>query len=194
MRMPGQIRGFVALVALLSACSETYVPTPLAVPDSAIALQQFEFLQGHAYQTEYTLKAAYPATPAFEHYLRIVPAPWIRCDWSGPNWQRFLDSTEGPTRTVLQQLHMWVNREAERTLMLATRYVSAGDCTSIPLDEDQHVVVVEYFGVDVDDTITHLKLTCPSKSPRPQTVPDAEPQKMLCNPEQPSLPTSLREP
>lgn len=180
--MKAQRRGqWVAVAAvLLSACSESYVPTPLLVPEAAIDLNQFEFLQGRAFQTDFTLKVSYPATPAFEHYLKVVPPPWVRCDWSGPDWQSHLDATQGPVRTVHQQLHMWVNRDARRTLMLSTRYYSAADCAPTPLNDDQRVVVVEYFDVDVDDTISALKLTCPASAVRSNTAPHADARRKSC--------------
>lgn len=183
----------MAVALLLPACSGSYVPTPLAVPDNAVEVRRFEFLRGRAYQTDFTLKVPYPATPAFEHYLKVVPAPWVRCDWSGPEWQSHLDGTDGPTRTVHQQLHMWVNHDARRTLMLATRYVSASDCAPTPLNDDQRVVVVEYFGVDVDDSISVLKLKCPAPPVRSNTAPHPDARRKSCQGEAPSSRAGGRE-
>ena len=176
----------VALALLLTACPEAHVPTSLAVPNGAIDLKQFIFLEGRAYQTDFTLKIAYPATPALEHYLKAIPKPWVRCAWSGPDWESHLDGTEGPTRTVHQQLHMWINRDARRTLMVATRYISPGDCAPQPLNDEQRIVVVEYFGVDVDDTISALKLTCPGPEVRSNSTPHADARQKSCKGDSPS--------
>jgi hypothetical protein len=59
--------------------------------------------------------------------------------------------------------------------MLSMRYYSPSDCAPHPLNDDQQVVLVEYLGVDVDDTIQQLKLTCPGRQVRSNNTlhPDA---------------------
>jgi hypothetical protein len=154
-------------------CSPPGPPTPLTVPESATQVQQLDFLQGRAHQTDFRLKARYPDTRALDHYLKTIGAPWVRCDWV-PEWQSFLDGTATPVRTVHQQMHMWVNREERRTLMLSMRYHSPSDCAPDPLNDDQQVVLVEYLGVDVDDTIQQLKLTCPGREVRSNSTQHAD--------------------
>jgi len=70
---------------------------------------------------------------------------------------------------------MWVNRPAHRTLLLSTKYYSQGTRAPTPTNDDQRVVVVEYFNDDIDETISRLKLTCPAKQVRSNSAahPDA---------------------
>jgi hypothetical protein len=114
------------------------------------------------HQTDFTLSVAYPDDRALDHYMKTIPGPWVRCDW-GPTWDSHLDGTLTPVHTVHQQLHMWVNRDAGRALMLAMRYYSASNCAPRPLNDEQKVVVVEYIGVDVDEHIKTLQLKCPAQ-------------------------------
>jgi hypothetical protein len=164
-----------ATIALgVVACSPTGEPTHLSVPDGAVEVRQTSFAGGRAHQTDFTLKVNYPDNRALHHYIKVVPAPWIRCDWA-PTWGSHLDGTQAPVRTVHQQLHMWVNREAKRALLLSMRYYSDSDCAPKPLNDDQEVVVVEYMGIDVDDHIKDLQLKCPAKEVRSNSTlhPDA---------------------
>ena len=125
-------------------------------------MRQFEFLEGRAHQTDFTLRVAYPDERALQHYMKTIGEPWMRCDWA-PNWDSHLDGTKAPMHTVHQQMHVWVNRAAQRTIMVAMRYYSASDCAPKPLNDDQRVVVVEYMGVNVDDHIRTLQLKCPAQ-------------------------------
>jgi hypothetical protein len=155
-------RRITVLAFVLAACAPKETATILPVPKDALEVRQVDFLDGHAHQTDFTLKVKFPNAPALEHYSNAIQAPWIRCDWD-PEWQSFLDSTVTPVQTVHRQLHMWVNPGARRILALATRYYSASDCAPQPQNSEQRVSVVEYMGVDVDDTIAKLKLVCPAK-------------------------------
>jgi hypothetical protein len=132
------------------------------VPEGAVEVRQVTFAGGRAHQTDFTLKVAYPDDRALHHYIKAIPSPWIRCEWA-PTWDSHLDGTQAPVHTVHQQLHMWVNRDAQRALLVSMRYYSASDCAPKPLNDDQKVVVVEYMGVDVDDQISTLQLKCPER-------------------------------
>ena len=168
-------RYVVLLASALAACQPPAKSTILPVPNGALDVRQIDLLEGRAHQTDFTLRVKFPASLALEHYSRVVPEPWIRCDWSGPEWQSFLDGTANPIHTVHQQLHMWVNRPAHRTLLLSTKYYSQGTRAPTPTNDDQRVVVVEYFNDDIDETISRLKLTCPAKQVRSNSAahPDA---------------------
>jgi len=156
----------VATIALgVGACGPIGEPTQLSVPEGAIEVRQVTFAEGRAHQTDFTLKVAYPDDRALHHYINAIPSPWIRCEWA-PTWDSHLDGTQSPVHTVHQQLHMWVNRDAKRALLVSMRYYSASDCAPKPLNDDQKVVVVEYMGVDVDDQIRTLQLKCPAKEVR----------------------------
>jgi hypothetical protein len=144
----------------LAACSAPEEPTPMPVPGDAFDINHYILSGIHAYQTDFVVKAAYPSTPVLELYAMHFRAPWVRCDWSGP-WQHFIDATAAPPRAVHQQLHMWVNRDAGRTLMLATRYYSRKGA-ALPDSDEQQVVVVEQTGQDIDEAVSRLKLRCPA--------------------------------
>jgi hypothetical protein len=182
-----------ALCILLMACGAAEEPTRLAVPEGAIDVRQVDFLHGQAHQTDFMLKVRFPANPAFEHYLKMISKPWIRCDWSGPEWQSFLDATSGHVHTVHQQLHMWINRDARRSLMLSMRYQSPTDCAPQPVNDDQRVAVVEYFGVDLDEMIGRLNLRCPAVQVRSNSTPHTDARGASCKGESPAARTGGRE-
>lgn len=167
---PGALLGVVMLSLALAACSPVGEPTKLPAPEGALDVNQVTFAQGRAHQTDFTLKVPYPDERVLDHYTKMVPASWIRCEWA-PKWDSHLDGTVTPMRTVHQQLHIWVNRESQRALLLAMRYYSASDCAPRPLNVDQKVVLVEYMGVDVDDHIKNLQLRCPARAVRSASAP-----------------------
>ena len=136
------------------------LPTLLTVPSEAKQLIQLFILDGRAYQTSFTLKTPYPATPALDHYSQQLAEPWTRCEWI-PKWERFLDGTVNPVQTVHQHGTVWINPEQRRSLMLAMRYLSPGKSAGNPRNENQHVIVVEYFDQDVKELVSLLKLKCP---------------------------------
>lgn len=151
-------RALPLLLLLATGCSRE--PTPLDVPSGAAEVERFFFLDGRAYQTQFTLNIAFPESPAVGFYENALPASWVKCTW-GSEWSRFVDAQGAEPYTVHQQLHMWVNPELERTLMLSSRYHSAEDCCEVPDNHTQRVVVVEYLRTSVADTIKQLKLQCP---------------------------------
>jgi len=162
------VRAVLAIVVgtvVLGACGFSDAPTQLPVPERAIEPKQFKRAAGRAHQTTFTLRAQYPDNSALEHYAKAVPEPWVRCDWV-PEWESFLDGTVKPLQTVHQQMHIWINREARRSLLLSMQYYSPSDCAPNPLNDEQQVIVVEYMGVDVDDEIRRLKLRCPGRPVR----------------------------
>lgn len=73
-------------------------------------------------------------------------------------------------------MHIWINRPAKRTLMLATRYYSSEKCAGNPENDDQEVVLVEHMASDVDDTVTKLKLKCPVSEIRSNNSLQATPK------------------
>jgi hypothetical protein len=156
--------GALLLLAVIAfgpaACVPVGEPTRLPAPDEAIDVRQFKFLEGRAHQTDFTLRVAYPDDRVFQHYVKTIGKPWIRCDWA-PNWDSHLDGTMTPVHTVHQQMHTWVNRDAGRAIAVAARYYSAGSYAPKPLNDYQKVAVVEYIGVNVDDYIRTLQLRCP---------------------------------
>jgi len=151
------------LAASLVACTRD--PTPLDVPASGHDVKRFPILNGRAFQTQFTLQATYPATPALDYYRTHIPKPWVLCQWSGPEWSRFVDAQSDEHFTVFQQLYMWVNPEAQRTLMLSMRYHAPENCGDVPDNETQHILLVEYTAANVADTINQLNLHCPSNEP-----------------------------
>jgi hypothetical protein len=154
----------VGVLALLG-CGFGEAPTQLAVPEGAIEPKQVKFAWGRAHQTIFTLRAQYPNDSALAHYAKALPEPWIRCDWV-PEWDSFLDGTVEPVRTVHQQMHIWVNREASRSLLLSMRYYSPSDCAPKPLNDEQEVIVLEHMGVDVEEEIRTFNLKCPGRPVR----------------------------
>jgi hypothetical protein len=144
-------------------CACTREPTPIDVPSGASSVERFPLaIQGGAFQTQFTLQAAYPATPALDFYRAHILKPWVLCEWSGPEWGNFIDATSKAPVRVHQLVYMWVNREANRTLMLSMRYYSAPDSLSAPDNDSQRVLLVEYMAPDIPSSIKDLNLRCPS--------------------------------
>ena len=140
-------------------------PTSLPVPTQATDLEQRSVFEGSAFQTDFTVHAQFPASPARQHYLALVQAPWVPCEW-GPKetpegWSSFLDATVTPLRTVHQQLQVWINPQSKRMLLLSVRYYSLGRSIRNPDSDEQRVVVIEYFHQDLPETIAQLNLSCP---------------------------------
>ena len=149
----------VVLWMLLCACTQE--PTELSVPASAQSVERFPIFSGRAFQTQFTLHAAYPLTPALDYYQAHIGKPWSYCEWSGPEWQNFVDAQGDPPFAVHQQLHMWVNREAQREIMLSMWYESDKNANA-PDSDVQNILLVEYMKSNVSDTIKRLKLRCTS--------------------------------
>jgi len=149
----------VALGALLSACAQE--PTAFDIPTSATSVERFPILGGNAFQTEFTLEATYPRTPALEFYRDHFGTDWLLCEWSGSEWQSFIDAQGDIPLFVHQQLYMLVNRKAQREIMLSMRYISEQN-GSLPDSNIQHIVIVEYMNSDSSETIKRLELRCPS--------------------------------
>ncbi len=143
---------------LVSGCGPE--PTSFSVPSAAKSVERFAILEGHAFQTQFSLESDYPATPALEYFRSSVPKPWVLCEWGQPEWQMFVDG-RGETPVVVHQLlHMWINREANRTLALSMRYYSAPESTFRPDNNTQEIILIEYLAPDIPGTIRDLKLKC----------------------------------
>ena len=132
------------------------------MPSGATDIKHTVLFDGGAQQTDFILHARYPSALAFEHYSKVIGQPWRYCTWSGKEWQSFTDATGAKTRTVHQQLHMWVNPKAKRTLALALRYSSDTSRQGEPDNELQSVVLIEHMSTDIKETIDNLKLNCPA--------------------------------
>lgn len=153
----------MALVAL-SGC--THEPTTLPIPENAADLRQFPFGDGRVFQTEFSIKAAYPSDPMTAFYRNRMPEPWIPCGLPNQEWSRFMDATGGEPVQVDQQLRHWINRDTNRLLMLSARYLSHRDRpTGDPVDDVQHIILIEQIGRDIDEAIEFLNLQCDGDDP-----------------------------
>ena len=180
MKLPTDLFAGILLVAALVGCSPQETPTRISPPERAINVREIDFPSGSGHQTDFILRLKYPANSALDYYSKALPTPWQKCDWSGPEWESFVDGTVSPAQRVHQQLHMWINRSAHRTLMLAMQYRSASDCTPVPTNDEQRVVVAEYFGANVDETISKLKLQCPAREVRSNNAPQPDAREAPC--------------
>lgn len=107
------------------------------------------------------MQAAYPLTPALDYYQSRIGAPWTYCEWGGLKWQNFVDSRGSTAIAVHQHLHMWVNRETQREIMLPMQFRS-DNFAELPEGDIQHMVPVENMNTNVSETIKRLKLRCTS--------------------------------
>jgi hypothetical protein len=146
----------VALDVALVACTRLGDPTLLPLPRDAIDASHVASAAGRTYQTDFTLEAAYPDDRAVLHYAQLLSRPWSRCERQ-PRWQSHFERD----KTVHQQAHAWVNRDARRTIFIHLRYYTEGDAKQ-PAHPTQHVIVLEHIGVDVDDQVRQLGLECPA--------------------------------
>ncbi|GAB3031819.1 hypothetical protein GCM10027285_13280 [Oleiagrimonas citrea] len=151
------------MLAFVSLAAYGQEPSSISVPPGAFAIKHFPILGGRAFQTQFKLNAAYPATPALEYYKAHMAKPWVMCTWA-PKWSHFIDA-QTPTRfAVYQQLYMWVNPKLQRTLMLSMRYLAPESSGHAPNNDIQHIVLVEYMSTNVANTIQQLHLRCLSGS------------------------------
>lgn len=150
----------IVVALLLHGCARE--PTAIPLPPGAVSVERFPLaIAAGGFQTQFVLKVAYPATPALDFYRSHFGSAWTRCEWSGPDWQRFSAMHEQQLANVHQQLYMWVNREERRTIMLSMRYYSAQVSDRVPDNDEQHIMLVENLAADVDATIQALNLKCP---------------------------------
>ena len=147
--------------AFLLSCTSDNQPTIFPLPSGATDVKQIDLFAGSAHQTDFLLHARYPSALAFEHYSKVIGQPWRYCTWGGKEWQSFLDATGEKPRTIHQQLHMWVNPNAKRTLALALRYSSETSHQGEPENDLQSVVLIEHMSTNIKETIDNLKLNCP---------------------------------
>lgn len=155
-----RLRVALCLTLSLAACAPPEVPTPLTAPAGATDLRSLPLEGGRAFQTDFILRAEYPANPALVHYTALLTSPWQPCDWSSARWQRFVDTSAGAPRVVHQRIDMWVNPAAGRSFTLAVRYYTAGDAASEPANNVQWVVAVETMKVKVEEITQQLSLSC----------------------------------
>ncbi len=144
---------------ILCACTRLGDPTLLSLPRDAIDASHTASAAGRVYQTDFTLEAAYPDERAARHYAQQLSRPWLACE-KPSGWQR----RQERGGTVHQQTHAWTDRVARRSIVVLLRYVTEGERAERPAYPIQHVIVLEHIGVDVDDALRGLSLTCPSTS------------------------------
>jgi hypothetical protein len=87
----------------------------------------------------------------------------VLCQWA-PQWSHFIDAQTDVSFGVYQKLYMWVNPEAQRTLMLSMRYLASKDSGETPDNDTQHILLVEYMSTNVAYTIKELNLIAPPTS------------------------------
>lgn len=149
------------ILTVLTSCTSDNKPTSFPMPSGATGVRSTDLFADSAYQTDFILRVAYPSTLALDHYSKVIGMPWRYCVWSGKEWQSFGEYNEGRYQTIHQQLHVWVNPEAKRTLMLALRYTSAGSRSGEPDNDMQAVILVEKMSTDVKQAISEFQLKCP---------------------------------
>lgn len=149
-----------------TVCGAVESDIALPTPPNAIDVKHAKWNDGYARQTYFTMRAEYPTSPAWDHYSKVVGQPWVPCTGADKGaWQSFLDGTKTPVVSVHQQMHAWVDPTGRRTLTLAIRYTSDRDFDRRPDNNEQHVFLVEYRDVDVDNWKVQLQLTCGASSP-----------------------------
>ena len=162
----------ILVVLALAAGSAFSQPTKLPVPAGAKDVHEITLWGGGAHETYFTMDVDYPATPALDHYKKVIKQPWVQCSWM-PNWQSYLDGTVKPVRKIFQQATVWINRDAKREIMVASRYSSAKDCGDTPDNNKQQVTVIEYMNIDLDSVVSGLKLECGTPAMRSNHTPHA---------------------
>ena len=143
-------------LAFVTPSNSIELPTQLSKPEGAFNIHEGNLTDVEAYETYFTMKVAYPANPAIAHYSNVIGAPWIRCEFI-PEWSSYRQGN----RVVHDQAFMWVNKPARRTLLVASKYYSSAKRGGKPENDDQLVLVVEYFNEDVQEVISSLKLKRP---------------------------------
>ena len=148
-------------VAILVSCASDSEPTIFPMPAGASDVMWTVLSNGSGHQTNFILHVNYPSIAALEHYSKVIGQPWRYCTWGGKDWSSFIDTAGEKPRTNHQQLHMWVNPKAKRTLALALLYYSEPSRQGDPDNDSQTVVLIERMSTDIKETIDQLKLSCP---------------------------------
>jgi hypothetical protein len=138
-------------------------PTMFPVPPDARRAAHKVLTPGSAEQDYFWLKAAYPATPALDHYSRVFAA-WVPCkpleaDWSGfGDWQGSM--------FFHQFTRHWVSADNKQAVTVLFQYTSPGTKhRAQPDNNNQLVAVVRHRVPDAAAFFGESRIECP-KAPQ----------------------------
>ena len=119
---------------------------------------------GSADQDYFWLKAAYPATPALDHYTNLF-AKWLPCKPWKAGWWSFGDMQKG--LFFHQFLRHWVSADNKQAVTVLFQYTSPGiENRPYPDSDNQFVAVMRHRVPDAAAYLAEIKVECPNAQGR----------------------------
>ena len=142
---------FLATTALAAA---TMFPVPPGARQPSHAVLQ----RGSAERDYFWLKAAYPATPALDHYTRVF-ATWLPCTPREAGWHSFGDDRNG--LFLHQFFRHWVSADNKQAVSVLFQYTSPGSRERpAPDNDNQFVAVTRHRVADAVDFLAETDIQC----------------------------------
>jgi len=127
---------------------------PLARQPSHAVVQR-----GAAERDYFWLKAAYPSTPALDHYTKVF-ANWLRCKTQEEGWRSFGDEQSG--LFFHQFFRYWISSDNKQAVSVLFQYTSPGSkARPNPDNENQFVAVTRHRIADASAFFAESKIECP---------------------------------
>ena len=146
------IAGLFMATAAIAAATMFPVP-PQARQPSHTVLQR-----GSAERDYFWLKAAYPATPALDHYTRVF-ADWRPCKPPEAAWHSFGDDKSG--LFFHQFTRHWISPDNKQAVSVLFQYTSPGSRPRPSPDNDsQFVAVTRHRVPDATAFFAEAKVGC----------------------------------
>jgi hypothetical protein len=147
------------IAALLAALQAIAAATMFPVPPGARQPSHVVLQRGSAERDYFWLKAAYPATPALDHYTKLF-AEWLPCKPREQSWRSFGDDQKG---LFFHQLtRHWVSPDNKQAVSVLFQYTSPGSKPrSSPDSDNQFVSVMRHRVPDATAFFAETEVECP---------------------------------
>ena len=147
------------IIGLLLASGAAAAATMFPVPPGARHPSHVVLQRGSAEQDHFWLKAAYPATPALDHYTKLF-ANWLPCKPQEPGWRSFGDDQSGLFFHKLSR--HWVSVDNKEAVTVLFQYTSPGTKDRpYPDNDNQFVAVLRYRSADASAFLAQTSIECP---------------------------------
>jgi hypothetical protein len=147
------------IVGLLLASAAMAAATMFPVPPHARQPSHALLQRGSAERDYFWLKAAYPATPALDHYAKLFTT-WLPCRAREPGWHSFGDDRNG--LFLHQFLRHWVSADNKEAVSVLFQYTSPGSKERpAPDNDNQFVAVTRHRVADAIAFFAETGIECP---------------------------------
>ena len=147
------------IIGLFVATDAMAAATMFPVPPHARQPSHAVLQRGSAERDYFWLKAAYPATPALDHYTKVF-ANWLPCKPAEAGWQSFGDDQNG---LFFHQLFShWISADNKQAVSVLFQYTTPGSKPRPRPDNDnQFVAVTRHRVSDAAAFLAETKVECP---------------------------------